>query len=65
MKKSTIKLILLTIAGFIISYICYINSTDVELSLPYPGPARKLVLLGYIAPFAGLFYWVFLRKLDD
>ena len=65
MKKSTIKLILLTIAGCIISYICYINSIDVELSLPYPGPARKLHILPYIAPFAGVFYWLLCRKLDD
>ena len=65
MKKSTIKLILLTIAGCIISYACYSIGSDVELSFPYAGPARKLHILCYIAPFAGVFYWLFCRKRDD
>ena len=43
MKKSTIKLILLAIAGCIISYACYSIGSDVELSFPYAGPARKLI----------------------
>ena len=65
MKKSTVKLILLTIIGIIISFICYNMLDDVQLSIPNSRSAEKLHLLCYIAPFIGVFYWLFLRNFDE
>lgn len=64
MKKSTIKLIVYTILGVIVSVILY----NIEIYNNYILNRRIINQIHcgiYIAPFIGIVYWLFTRELDD
>ncbi len=64
MKKSTIKLIVYTILGLIVSVILY----NIEIHNNYILNRRIINQIHYgiyITPFIGIVYWLFTRGLDD
>lgn len=64
MKKSTVKLIVLTILGVVASMIFYHLSQNPNPMLVTSNKAQITVGI-YISPFIGLIYWLFCRRLDD
>ena len=64
MKKSTIKLIIFTVFGIIVSIIFYqLNKSPNSMMVMR---VKSQITLGmYVCPFIGLIYWLFCRHLDD
>ncbi len=67
MKKSTFKLLIFTFIGILVSCFLYTLESNVSAySTSFTGyTAGKMHIGIYIAPFVGLIYWLFTRKLED